>query len=284
MALPDLTDDLLTLLRRVDTPTVCNAIEVFQGKRGFAGFTRGTMVASHPGAPAMVGFAATTKLAGAAPATEHAAVIRARRMAYYRMMADAPRPTVAVIEDVDFPACVAAYWGEINTTVHKGLGVAGALTNGVVRDLGDLPDGFPVVAGSIGPSHGFAHLREIASPVTVFGEAHLARIAALDPALHTFALVDADAAIEQADAADRALAAGDDRGPLHGIPVAVKDLVDIAGLPTACGSRRPAPTARADAEVVARLRRAGAVLLGKLATYEYATVGPAFDGPTVAYS
>ena len=83
----------------------------------------------------------------------------------------------------------------------------------------------------------------------------------------------------EADAADRALAAGDDRGPLHGIPVAVKDLVDIAGLPTACGSRRPAPTAHTDAEVVARLRRAGAVLVGKLATYEYATVGPAFDGP-----
>ncbi len=96
--------------------------------------------------------------------TEPAEVIRARRMAYYRMMAEAPRPTVAVIEDVDFPACVAAYWGEINTTVHKGLGVAGALTNGVVRDLGDLPDGFPVVAGSIGPSHGFAHLRAIAHP------------------------------------------------------------------------------------------------------------------------
>lgn len=169
MALPDLTDDLLTLLRRIDTPTVCNAIEVVQGKRGFAGFTRGTMVASHPGAPAMVGFAATAKLAGAAPPVEPADVIRTRRMAYYRMMADAPRPTVAVIEDVDFPTCVAAYWGEINTTVHRGLGVAGALTNGVVRDLGDLPDGFPVVAGSVGPSHGFAHLREIASPVTVFG-------------------------------------------------------------------------------------------------------------------
>jgi regulator of RNase E activity RraA len=169
MALPDLTDDLLTLLRRVDTPTVCNAIEVVQGKRGFAGFTRGTMVASHPGAPAMVGFAATAKLAGVAPPAEPADVIRTRRMAYYRMVSEAPRPTVAVIEDVDFPTCVAAYWGEINTTVHQGLGVAGALTNGVVRDLGDLPDGFPVVAGSIGPSHGFAHLREIATPVSVFG-------------------------------------------------------------------------------------------------------------------
>ncbi|MFO1207946.1 MAG: RraA family protein [Amaricoccus sp.] len=162
-------DDLLATLRRVDTPTVCNAIEVVQGRRGFAGFTRGTMVASHPQAPAMVGFAVTAKLAGATPPTEAPDVIRARRMAYYRMMAEAPRPAVAVIEDVDFPNAVAAYWGEINATVHKGLGIAGALTNGVVRDLGDLPDGFPVVAGSIGPSHGFAHLRAIGTPVTVFG-------------------------------------------------------------------------------------------------------------------
>ncbi len=169
MALPDLTPDLLALLRGADTPTVCNAIEVVQGRRGFAGFTRGTMIASHPGAPAMLGFAATAKLAGAAPPAEPAAILRARRMGYYRMMADAPRPTLAVIEDTDFPASLAAYWGEINTTVHKGLGVAGALTNGVMRDLGDLPDGFPVLAGSIGPSHGFAHLLEIGGTVTVFG-------------------------------------------------------------------------------------------------------------------
>ena len=160
---------LLALLRRVDTPTVCNAIEVAQGRRGFAAFTRGTMIASAPQEPAMVGYAATAKISGAAPPTEPAATVRERRMAYYRMMAEAPRPAVAVIEDVDFPDCVGAYWGEINATVHLGLGLSGALTNGVVRDLGDLPAGFPVIAGSIGPSHGFVHVREIAGPVTVFG-------------------------------------------------------------------------------------------------------------------
>ncbi|MFT3975176.1 MAG: RraA family protein [Amaricoccus sp.] len=164
-----MTDSLLATLRRVDTPTVCNAIEVVQGRRGFAAFTRGTVAAAHPGAPAMVGFAVTAKLAGAAAPTEPPEVIRTRRMAYYRMMAEAPRPAVAVVEDLDFPGCVAAYWGEINATVHKGLGIAGALTNGVMRDLGDLPEGFPVVAGSIGPSHGFAHLREIGTRVRVFG-------------------------------------------------------------------------------------------------------------------
>lgn len=162
-------DALLSLLRSVDTPTVCNAIEVAQGKRGFAGFTRGTMLCSAPDEPPVVGYAVTAKIAALAPSTEPPETIRARRMAYYRSMAEAPAPAVAVIEDVDFPDCIGAYWGEINTTVHKGLGLSGALTNGVMRDLGDLPAGFPVIAGSVGPSHGFVHVREIGTPVTVFG-------------------------------------------------------------------------------------------------------------------
>lgn len=161
--------DLLALLRRVDTPTVCNAIEVAQGRRGFAGFTRGTMLCSAPEGGPVVGYAVTAKIAAIAPPTEPPEVIRARRLAYYRSMAAGPRPAVAVVEDIDFPACIGAFWGEINTTVHKGLGLAGALTNGVMRDLGDLAPGFPVVAGSVGPSHGFVHVREIGTPVTVFG-------------------------------------------------------------------------------------------------------------------
>lgn len=159
---------LLDLLRRVDTPTVCNAIEVVQGRRGFAEFTRGTMVCTEPG-HAVVGYAATAQIAALAPPTDSPQVIRARRMDYYRAMHDAPEPSVAVVEDLDFPACIGAFWGEINTTVHQGFGMAGALTNGVVRDLGDLPPGFPVIAGSIGPSHGYVHVRSIGQPVRIMG-------------------------------------------------------------------------------------------------------------------
>ena len=164
-----MNENLLKLLQRVDTPTVCNAIEVAQGKRGFNAFTRGTMLASHTDVPAMVGYARTARIAAVAPPTEPAEVIKARRMAYYRHMSEGPRPAVVVIEDMDFPHCIGAYWGEINTNVHKGFGMSGALTNGVMRDLGDLPDGFPVVAGSIGPSHGFVHVKEVGTTVTVFG-------------------------------------------------------------------------------------------------------------------
>ncbi len=164
-----MTPDLLKRLQSVDTPTVCNAIEVAHGRRGFDAFTRGTVLCSDPQGGAVVGFARTARIAARLPSDEGADIIRNRRMDYYRYMANAPRPSVAVIEDVDGPDAIGAYWGEINTSVHKGFGMAGALTNGVMRDLGDLPKGFPVIAGSVGPSHGFVHVRDIDQPVTVFG-------------------------------------------------------------------------------------------------------------------
>ena len=83
---------LLDLLRGVDTPSVCNAIEVAQGKRGFARFTRGTMISSAPAEPAVVGYALTAKIAGLNPPSEPAEVLRERRMQYYRYMASGARP------------------------------------------------------------------------------------------------------------------------------------------------------------------------------------------------
>ena len=162
-------EDLLALLRSVDTPTVCNAIEVAQGRRGFNRFTRGTMQHSKPGDPALVGFARTAKISGLSPPTEPADVIRARRMDYFRSMAAGSGPTVAVVEDVDYPNCIAGWWGEVHVAVHKGLGLAGAVTNGVMRDLDVIDEGFPVLAGSIGPSHGYVHVVEIGTPVNIMG-------------------------------------------------------------------------------------------------------------------
>jgi regulator of RNase E activity RraA len=163
-----MTPELLTLLKRVDTPTVCNAIEVVDGKRGFNQFTRGTVLCSDPQAGAVVGYARTAKISAVAPSTESPDVVRSKRMAYYKYMADAPQPAATVIQDVDVPHAIGAYWGEINTNIHKGFGIAGVLTNGVMRDLGDLPSDFPVIAGSIGPSHGFVHVLEMDTAVTVF--------------------------------------------------------------------------------------------------------------------
>ncbi len=163
-----MNETLHDLLKRVDTPTVCNAIEVAQGRRGFNAFTRGTMVCSAPGR-AMVGYARTARIQAVNPPSEAPDVIKARRMAYYKYMSEGSRPGIAVVQDMDVPNAIGAYWGEINTNVHKAFGLNGALTDGVMRDLGDLPDGFAVVAGSVGPSHGFVHVLDFDEPVKIFG-------------------------------------------------------------------------------------------------------------------
>ena len=96
-------DDLLKLLRSVDTPTVCNAIEVAQGRRGFNRFTRGTMQHSKPGDPAIVGRARTAKIAGLRPSKDPIEAVKERRLKYFRSMAEGDGPTAAVIEDIDYP-------------------------------------------------------------------------------------------------------------------------------------------------------------------------------------
>ena len=99
----------------------------------------------------------------------------------------------------------------------------------------------------------------------------LARIELVDGLLNAFITVTADEALEQARQADRELAGGTDRGPLHGIPVAIKDLIDTRGVLTTCGSRYYAERVPdEDAAAVKRLRAAGAVSLGKTGLHEMA--------------
>lgn len=160
---------LIELLEKVDTPTVCNAIEVVHGRRGFNQFTRGTMQHCRPGMPAMVGRARTARIAGLAPPIESDEIIKTRRLEYFRAMAREPGQTVAVIEDLDYPNCIAGWWGEVHVAVHKGLGLKGAITNGVMRDLDVIDDEFPILAGSIGPSHGFVHVRDLGVQVSIIG-------------------------------------------------------------------------------------------------------------------
>ncbi|WP_135470034.1 amidase [Crenalkalicoccus roseus] len=106
------------------------------------------------------------------------------------------------------------------------------------------------------------------------------RIAALDPRLHTFLRLLPEEAMAEARAAEAEIARGGPRSPLHGIPVGLKDIIDLAGQPTTCHSKlRLDHVAQEDAAVVARLREAGALFPGKLATHEFAIGGPAFDLP-----
>jgi aspartyl-tRNA(Asn)/glutamyl-tRNA(Gln) amidotransferase subunit A len=108
----------------------------------------------------------------------------------------------------------------------------------------------------------------------------LRRIDALDPKLHAFIRLDADAAMTAAKAAEAEIAAGRIRGPLHGVPVGVKDIIDVAGLPTTGHSKILLDNvARSDAVVIQKLRQAGAIVIGKLSTHEFAIGGPSHDLP-----
>jgi aspartyl-tRNA(Asn)/glutamyl-tRNA(Gln) amidotransferase subunit A len=117
------------------------------------------------------------------------------------------------------------------------------------------------------------------SPVELT-DALLARIEALDPQLNAFLLPTPEKAREQAKAAEREIMAGNYRGPLHGVPFGLKDIYATAGIRTTSHSKiceNLVPTD--DATTVTKLYGAGAVLLGKLATHEFAHGGPSFDLP-----
>lgn len=114
------------------------------------------------------------------------------------------------------------------------------------------------------------------SPVDLT-QACLARIERLDPKLNAFITVTAEPALEEAARAEAEIARGEWKGPLHGIPVAVKDLAETAGVRTTAGSKvleHHIPSE--DAEIVRRLRSAGAILLGKLNLHEFAYGGSGF--------
>lgn len=137
----------------------------------------------------------------------------------------------------------------------------------------------PVLAGlhpaDLSLAEAGAALRRGALTSAGLVRSHIERIEARDPAIGAFTFLAKDEALAAAEAADAELAAGRDRGPLHGLPFAVKDIIDVAGWPIRHGSRAQAGRiAVKDAEVIRVMRAAGAVPLGVVTTYEMATVGP----------
>lgn len=134
--------------------------------------------------------------------------------------------------------------------------------------------------GFLGIAEAGALLRQRKLSPVELTEALLARIERLDQACHAFIKLTPEAALAAARQAEAEIAAGRWRGPLHGVPYALKDIIDVEGLPTTAHSKLlQANIAAADAPVAARLKAAGGVLLGKLSTHEFAIGGPSFDLP-----
>ena len=158
-------------LRSIDTPTVCNLIEIVAPERRGSGYTVTHLHCPFPELPPMVGFAktVTTRAKDAVPLGQ--AGYMQKRLDYLDYVAAAPRPSIVVIEDLDDPVGYGAFWGEVQSNVHKGLGCLGTITNGSIRDIPAIAPGFQMLAGSIVPSHAYVHVVDFALDVTVHGMA-----------------------------------------------------------------------------------------------------------------
>jgi regulator of RNase E activity RraA len=165
------TPDVLASLQAFDTPTICNALEVVAPERTGYGYTTRPLVCVRPDLPPIVGYARTATIRAVQPSGRKGDAERDARLAYYEAIAAPPHPTIAVIEDLDPAPGVGAWWGEVQTHLHRGLGASGVVTNGSVRDLDQLAEGFQVLAGNVGPSHAFVHPVELGVPVNVHGMA-----------------------------------------------------------------------------------------------------------------
>lgn len=159
----------LASLRQFDTPTICNALEVVVPERRGFGFTTAPLVCVHPTAAPIVARARTATIRAAKSPERDAAEQRKVQLEYYRHVGSPPHPTLTVIEDLDPQPGTGAWWGEVQTHLHRGLGSLGVITNGSVRDLADVATGFQILAGSVGPSHAYVHPVEVGVPVTIAG-------------------------------------------------------------------------------------------------------------------
>src|SRR5277367_2580300 len=155
----------LDVLAQWDTPTICNGLEITSPERRAIGFTVEPMVCLYPKAKPIVGLARV----GMIRSTEPPRGKVADRADWYDYVARVDFPTIAVIQDIDGNIGYGAYWGEVQSTVHKALGSIGCVTNGSFRDLDAWAPGYQMIGGRIGPSHAHVHMVTFGQPVNIFG-------------------------------------------------------------------------------------------------------------------
>ena len=162
-----LTKQQMEFLTSMDTPTVCNVIEMVAPERRGHGYTVKHLFCPFPDLPPIVGFAKTVT----AKAKDKVAAgdYMAKRMDYLDYVASEPRPSIAVIEDLDDEVGYGAFWGEVQSNIHKALGCRGVVTNGSIRDIPMIAPGFQMLAGSLSPSHAYTHVEDFGVAVTVHG-------------------------------------------------------------------------------------------------------------------
>jgi regulator of RNase E activity RraA len=166
---PPTPTDLVTLAA-FDTPTICNALEVVLPESRGRGYTTRPTVCGFPGLKPVVGYARTARIRAAVPSPLTAAEARELRHAYYRYVDDGPKPSLVLIQDLDGPdAGYGAFWGEVQSAIHHGLGALGVITDGSVRDIDAWAPGFQFLAAMVGPSHAYVSIVDFGGEIEVLG-------------------------------------------------------------------------------------------------------------------
>ena len=162
-----LSPDVLARLRTIPTPAVANGVETFHVRPRTAGFMSSRARCMFPDLGAMVGYAFTATCRATEPPPKDA---DERRFDMWRALERIPAPRIVVLHDLDDPPGVGAYWGEVQSNIHRALGCVGTVTDGSVRDLDEAHAlGFHFFAGSVSVSHAYVHLVGFGAPVEIGG-------------------------------------------------------------------------------------------------------------------
>lgn len=157
----------LELLRRYDTPTVCNVVELFDIRPRHQGYMDGRIQACYPELPPMVGYASTATFRSAAPPRSGGSY--GGLVEQVASFAELPGPAVVVFQDADDPPAAATF-GEIMCTTYKAFGAVGLITSGAGRDLDQVEAlGFPCFTSGTISAHGYSHFPMLNVPVRVGG-------------------------------------------------------------------------------------------------------------------
>jgi 4-hydroxy-4-methyl-2-oxoglutarate aldolase len=166
MATPPLTLDQLEALKRYNTPTIANAIEIFNLRGRHLGFLPHPIRCLFPDLGPIVGYAVTS-VTKASPPTETSEDLNAD---YLRYVAGQPGPKIAVGQDLDDPPGLGAQFGEVNATIHQKLGCVGHITDGCPRDLDEVQGlGFQLFGLNPCVSHAYVRLVDFGKPVKLAG-------------------------------------------------------------------------------------------------------------------
>lgn len=163
----DVSPAVLEQLRKFDTPTICNVLELFEAMPRTTGYTDARIKACYPALPPMVGFATTATFRAAAP--PRSGDIYAGLAKQVELLGATAGPKVVVFQDLDDPP-VAATFGEVMCTTYQAFGCVGLITSGAGRDLDQVESlKFPCFTSGTICSHGYTQIVELGGPVRVGG-------------------------------------------------------------------------------------------------------------------